>query len=190
MKKKKIRNLILFVVFILVTTVLMSLWKSGFLNQKFNEKTGNEYHLIDTTNEIVVTLPNEPIKTVETDAVESNIELTFTKYKSLTANNDQILLTIISIHCDTCNSDFKTDIVSLALQKVTESIGIECVNGVVHTAGKLKGFLYKSQLKGVPVKYFACIFNDKAYLYVETISGSDESISSKYFESLELNASH
>ena len=133
----------------------------------------NEYKLVDTTNNVILTLPNKPEKTIETENVSSNIKLSITKYKTVNTNKDQIM-TIIALHCDTCSSNYKTDVISFALAKSIESLGLSLKNGTEHKAGKLKGFLYKSKLEEVPVKYFGSIYKDKAYLYVETIVGLDE----------------
>ncbi len=189
MEKKKLRILISIGVLIIASTILQTLWKSGWFNQKSNELMGNEYKLVDTTNNVILTLPNKPEKTIESKNSSSNIKLSFTKYKTVTANKDQIILTIISINCDTCSSNFKSDIISFTLKESVESLGLSLKNGIEHQAGKLKGFLYNSILDGVPVKYFGSIYEDRAYFYIETIAGSDKSVSSKYFETLELNAS-
>ncbi len=185
MQKTNYKYLIYFGIFIILSTTIRTLWKAGWFDQKTHDISKSDYQLNESEYNFSILLPNEPTKTTESEN-NSGIVFKTTHYKSLTPTQNQIIVDILSVECDTCSAKTKNDLVLRFLVYQFKSKNISMSDGIDTKIGDYNAYRFEVNINGVPAEYIACVVGDKGYIYGESFANVTKGVSSKYLESFKI----
>ena len=184
MKNKKLIFLIIGII-ILISAAIFTLLKAKWVEKEKQEVINTAFQLNDTLSGFSMNLPSKPTKTIE-EQKENNIVFKITNYKCATPANNEIVMSILTVKCDTCSIENKNELIMRFLLYLLKSKNISIDSGQDYKMGNYNAFRFEQTIEGIPMEYVTCTLNDKGYIYGETFSKGTKSVSSKYFKSIDI----
>lgn len=182
-EKAKIKRGLTYGLIVVIGTILLLLSKGGWFDGTHNSSMA--YTLNDKDLGVVLTVSQAPIKSTGTNTI-SLVPCFVTGYKVASPENNQLLLQIIELKCDTCSDVSRTELLNLLRKRSVEYFGIDESNGVDYKAGEVSGKLYKTVKNDEPMQLFVCISGTNVYVYSETLKNVSEKLTDRYLQSLKI----
>ena len=184
MKNKKLTSLIIGIL-ILSAAAIFTIWKTKWFKNEKQEVIKTAFRLNDTLSGFSMDLPDKPIKTIQ-EQKENTIVFKITNYKSKTPANNEIVMSVLTVDCDTCTIENKNELIMRFLLFLLKSKNISIDSGQDYKMGNYNAFRFEQTIEGIPTEYVTCTLNDKGYIYGETFSKGTKIISSAYFKSIDI----